>query len=74
MDVGTKLFMDKSVSPKYGFTESITKWYNASYEILDFSKSINAVNSINQWAENITHGRIQQLVTEGWYQLLTITK
>lgn len=57
--------MDISVHPKYSFLQSITKLYNASYEVLDFSKSTNAVNSINQWAENITHGRIQQLITEG---------
>lgn len=66
MDIGTKLFMDKQLVPNNAFLQSINQWYNASYEEVDFiNKSVDAVNVINQWAENITHGRIQHLITEG---------
>lgn len=65
MDIGTKLFVDTSVQPKNEFVQALSTWYNSSYEIVDFGKPIDAVNSINQWAKNITHGRIQQLITEG---------
>lgn len=65
MDIGTKLFMDKSVKPKNEFLQSISIWYNATSDIVDFSKSVHVVNLINQWAEQITHGRIQKLITEG---------
>ncbi|XP_060838145.1 uncharacterized protein LOC132920091 [Rhopalosiphum padi] len=64
LDIGTKLFMDSSVRPKNDFLEIISRWYNSSHEIVDFSKPVNAINSINQWVENLTHGRIQQLISE----------
>jgi len=59
--------MDVSVQPKSDFIETISRWYNSSFELVDFSKPGNAVNSINRWAENLTHGRIQQLISEGFY-------
>jgi len=59
--------MDISVQPKPDFIETISRWYNSSFELVDFSKPVNAVNSINRWAENLTHGRIQQLISEGLY-------
>ena len=59
--------MDVSVQPKSEFIETISRWYNSSFEVVDFSKPVNAVNSINQWAETLTHGRIQQLISEGLY-------
>ncbi|VVC44583.1 Serpin domain,Serpin, conserved site [Cinara cedri] len=64
LDIGTKLFMDKQLVPENEFLKTINQWYNASYEEVDFNKPIDAVNVINQWAENITHGRIQHLITE----------
>lgn len=58
--------MDKQLVPNNAFLQSINQWYNASYEEVDFiNNSVDAVNVINQWAENITHGRIQHLITEG---------
>jgi len=56
--------MDKLVKPKQEFLQTITKWYNSSYEVVDFGEPVTAIKSINQWAENITHGHIQQLVTD----------
>lgn len=66
MHIGTKLFFGSSVQLKNEYLLSISKWYNASYEEVDFSKPGAAVNSINQWAKNITNGHIEQLITEGW--------
>lgn len=57
--------MDELVKPKPEFLQTITKWYNSSYEIVDFSDTISTVKSINQWANNITHGHIQHLITDG---------
>lgn len=57
--------MDELVKPKPEFLQTITKWYNSSYEIVDFSDTVSTVKSINQWANNITHGHIQQLITDG---------
>lgn len=70
MDIGTKLFIDKHVYPNTSFLKIINQWYNSSYKEVDFSQPEDAVNSINEWAKNITHGHIQNLITEG--QLLTI--
>jgi len=57
--------MDNSVKNNNDYLQSIAKWYNSSIEIVDFSKPVDAVILINQWAEQITHGRIQKLITEG---------
>jgi len=57
--------MDNSVKNNNDYLQSIAKWYNSSIETVDFSKPVDAVISINQWAEQITHGRIQKLITEG---------
>lgn len=57
--------MDELVKPKPEFLQTIIKWYNSSYEIVDFSDTVSTVKSINQWANNITHGHIQQLITDG---------
>jgi len=65
LDIGTKLFIDASVKNNNDYLQSINKWYNSSIETVDFSKPIDAVISINRWAEQITHGRIQKLITEG---------
>ena len=59
--------MDISIKPKQEFIQTITNWYNSSFEEVDFSKPASAVNSINLWAENITHGHIQQLITDCKY-------
>ncbi|XP_050443090.1 uncharacterized protein LOC126847092 [Adelges cooleyi] len=64
LDIGTKLFMDKSAKAKNEFNEILNTWYNSSFETVDFSKPADAVSAINGWAENVTHGRIQQLITE----------
>lgn len=65
--MGTKIFMDKHITPNIQFLETIIRWYNSSYEVVNFSNPDSAVNSINNWATNITRGHIQQLVTEGNY-------
>lgn len=59
--------MDKHLVPNNAFLQSINQWFNASYEEVDFGKPVDTVNTINEWAENITHGRIQHLITEGQY-------
>lgn len=58
--------MDKTITPNKEFLDDISKWYQSSYEVVDFKKPEIAINSINQWVKNITHGRIQQIITEGW--------
>ncbi|VVC42209.1 Hypothetical protein CINCED_3A003883 [Cinara cedri] len=64
LDMGTKLFMDQHVQPNTQFLETIIRWYNSSFEIVDFRNPDSAVISINNWAKQITHGHIQQLLTE----------
>lgn len=63
--MGTKLFMDQQIIPNNQYLKTIIKWYNSSYEVVNFRNPNSAVNSINNWAKQITRGHIQQLVTEG---------
>lgn len=65
MDIGTKIFIDKHAYPNNSFLQTINQWYNSSYKHVDFSQPEDAVHSINEWAKNITHGHIQNLITEG---------
>ncbi|XP_050519956.1 uncharacterized protein LOC126893625 [Daktulosphaira vitifoliae] len=64
LDIGTKLFLDITAKTKKEYNEILSTWYNSSFETVDFSKPLNAVKSINEWANNVTHGHIQELLTE----------
>lgn len=65
LNIGSKLLMHKTITPKQEFLDNISSWYGTSYEAVDFTKPESAISSINQWVKNITHGRIQQIITEG---------
>lgn len=65
MDIGTTLFIDTSVKLNDEFLATTTASYNSSYQKVDFSKPINAAYLINQWAQIMTHGHIQELITAG---------
>lgn len=64
IDIGTKIFIDKSAIPKPGYIRKLQMHYDAQIEQVDFSQPALAVKTINSWAESVTHGHIQHLVSE----------
>lgn len=65
IDVGTKIFIDQSAVPKRGYVNRLKTHYDAEIDQVDFSQPATAVQTINSWAETVTRGHIQHLVSEG---------
>uniref|UniRef100_A0A182ILB3 Serpin domain-containing protein n=1 Tax=Anopheles atroparvus TaxID=41427 RepID=A0A182ILB3_ANOAO len=64
-DIGTKVFLDKTqgkLSPNY--TELLEQTYSTSFERVAFDGSKATADKINSWCEEVTRGRINEIVTE----------
>lgn len=65
LNVGMKLFVDKTATPKKNFKDAISKVYNATIDTIDFSNTTSAVAKINEWSKAVTKGHIEHLLSEG---------
>lgn len=60
-----KLFIDKEAKPKKSYADKISNLYNASIDSVNFKNTAEAVAQVNSWANSVTRGHIQHLLTEG---------
>lgn len=72
IDIGTKIFIDKTATPKPVYVQKLQHNYDTQIEQVDFTKPGVAIQTINSWAENVTHGHIQHLISEGMYKTVNI--
>ncbi|KAH8260192.1 hypothetical protein KR026_004874 [Drosophila bipectinata] len=63
LSVRTKLFTDSFIETQQKFTATLKHFYDSEVEAVDFTKADAAAATINNWAKNITEGRLQQIVT-----------
>ncbi|KAL7742019.1 hypothetical protein ACLKA6_018273 [Drosophila palustris] len=63
LNVRTKLFTDSFIETQQKFTATLKHFYDSEIEALDFSNAPAAAYAINDWAANVTDGRLQNLVT-----------
>ncbi|XP_034474804.1 serine protease inhibitor 27A [Drosophila innubila] len=63
LNVRTKLFTDSFIETQQKFTATLKHFYDSEIEALDFSNANGAAYAINDWAANVTDGRLQNLVT-----------
>ncbi|XP_034025686.1 alpha-1-antitrypsin-like protein CM55-ST [Thalassophryne amazonica] len=63
IDEGTAVFVDDNFKVKPEFEESLKKFYFADEFNVDFTKSEEAVNEINKYVNEKTHGKIDQFLT-----------
>lgn len=62
LELNNALFLDESLEVKPEFLEALKKWYGAGVELADFPDP--ALDQINGWVEDKTHGRIPQLLDQ----------
>nr|ATU82781.1 secreted Serpin protein [Pristhesancus plagipennis] len=62
--IGTKLFVDQEAKPKKMFQKKIEDLYNATIESINFKNAAEAVSKINDWAQAVSKGHIQHLLSE----------
>lgn len=64
LDVATKMYVRKGVSLRPRFSKILKTFYNASTQNIDFDQSIKAVQAINSWVSEVTHGKIKSMFSE----------
>lgn len=63
LNVRTKLFTDNFIETQQMFAAKLKHYYDSEIEALEFSNGPAAANAINNWATNVTEGRLRNLVT-----------
>lgn len=66
LNLGTSIFVDKSVTPKPAYVRKLQSFYDAQIEQVDFGRTEEAVKAINAWAAAATKGHIKNLLSNGW--------
>lgn len=70
----TKFFLDDYIDVASKYELIVEHFYNASAENVPFSKPREAVEVINDWANSVTQGRINKLVSEGEFVVYTLIR
>ena len=65
LDIGTKIYVDKSLSPKNWFQRVLFLYYDAYIEKMNFTDTKSAADRINYWVNMVTHGRIKDMIPDG---------
>ncbi|XP_017858631.1 PREDICTED: serpin B3 [Drosophila arizonae] len=63
LNVRTKLFTDNFIETQQKYTATLKHFYDGDIEALDFGNAPAAAYAINEWASNVTDGRLNNLVT-----------
>ena len=64
LDAGTALFVGETFSPRAQYMEVIKQQYLADGFTLDFTNTVESVNTINQYVSEKTNGKIEKLVED----------
>ncbi|XP_054273475.1 uncharacterized protein LOC128993531 [Macrosteles quadrilineatus] len=70
--MGTHAFIDQKAELEPNYQCKLKTYYNSDIVKVDFSNPAAAVKTINNWAKNVTEGRIQSLLSESDTQTNTI--
>lgn len=62
LKIGTKIFIDESITPRQRYAAIVESYYFTKVEKIEFSKSTEAARIINDWCANITQNHIRELV------------
>lgn len=65
LNLESKLFTAVAVEPQQRYAAILHSYYQTDIERLDFTKGSESAYVINSWCNNVTHGRLTQLVNEG---------
>jgi serine protease inhibitor len=62
LQIGTKIYVDKSINPRQRYAAIMESYYFTKVEKIEFSKADEAAKTINDWCANITQNHIKELV------------
>lgn len=62
LNLGSKIFMDSQIRPQPKYAAKIKQDYKTDIESLNFSNSVASAGVMNQWVQNVTEGKISNLV------------
>jgi serine protease inhibitor len=63
--VATRVYVRDGLYLRPRFSKILSSFYNASIENIDFEQSRKAVQAINSWVSEVTHGKIKSMFSEG---------
>lgn len=64
-NIGTRVYVDDGVANvTSNYTELVEWCYKTNIEKVDFDKTAETVAKVNDWCSTITHGHLNELVTE----------
>jgi len=63
-DVATRMYVRDGVHLRPRFKKILQSFYNASAQSIDFDQSKKAVQTINSWVSEATHGKIRSMFSE----------
>ncbi|XP_008207605.3 uncharacterized protein LOC100118367 [Nasonia vitripennis] len=64
LNLGTRIFLDQSVTPRQRYGAILKTFYNTDIVSLNFSNTRPSAELINDYARNITQARVQKLVED----------
>jgi serine protease inhibitor len=59
------MYVRDGVHLKARFSKILKSFYNSSIQNIDFDQSRKAVQAINSWVSEATHGKIKSMFSEG---------
>jgi serine protease inhibitor len=65
LDVATRMYVRDGVYLRPRFSKILKSFYNASIQNIDFDQARKAVQEVNSWVSEATHGKIKSLFSEG---------
>jgi serine protease inhibitor len=65
LDVATRMYVRDDAYLRPRFSKILQSFYNASIQKIDFEQSRNAVQAVNSWVSEATHGKIKSMFSEG---------
>lgn len=64
-NIGTRVYVDDgAANVTSNYTELVEWCYKTNIEKVDFGKTAETVAKVNEWCSDITHGHLNELVTE----------
>jgi len=68
MKTGTKILVQNGINTRPRYQQILEKYYETRAENVDFAKSTEVAQIVNNWAANLTDNNIQNLVTADDFQ------
>lgn len=69
LNIGMKAYVDEHIQPLQRFRAIAKQFYNTDVERVNFSRTHESAEQINQWVRGITKNLIKEIVNEGSFEM-----